>query len=162
MQRLRPFHIFCKAYLRKAAMRSASGLPETLFLLIHPTLKSSSTLYAMKPSFTDRLKELFNLGKRYLLLQVDCIRMSTAEKLALLLSGMALALIAILFGALMVVLLAMACVCVFGTFLAPWLAYLCVAGIILLLLLLLYIFRKPLIINPVTRFVTKIIYPKEK
>lgn len=114
----------------------------------------------MKQSFTDQIKELFKLGKRYVRLQVDCVRLNAAEKMTVLFSSLALGLICVLLGALTVVLLAMSAVCAFGTVMAPWLAYLCVAGVVILLGLLLYLLRKPLIINPISRLISKLIYPK--
>ncbi|MCM1005331.1 MAG: phage holin family protein [Prevotella sp.] len=115
----------------------------------------------MKTTFMDQLKELIELGKRYLKLQTDCIRLEAAEKTTLLISGLAIGLICILVGALTIVLLAMAAVCAFGTFLEPWLAYLCVAGCLLLIVAILLVFRKVLIINPIAKMITKLFCPKE-
>lgn len=107
-----------------------------------------------------QIKELLKLGKRYVRLQTDCIRLTAAEKLTVLFSSLALGLIGILLGALCVVLLAMSAVCAFGEMMAPWLAYLCVAGIVGLLVILLIGFRKHLIVNPIARLISKLIYPK--
>lgn len=116
----------------------------------------------MKQSFTDRIKELFELGKRYLRLQIDCIRLTTAEKLSILISSLALGLIGILLGAFVVVLLALSAVSAFSEILSPWLAYLCVAGILVLIIALVVLLRKPLLINPITRMISKILYPKNQ
>ena len=134
-------------------MRSVSSFPEIFHL-------KSIINENMKQSFTDQLKELFKLGKRYVRLQVDCIRLTTAEKMTVLFSSLALGLIGILLGALCVVLLAMSAVCAFGEMMEPWLAYLCVAGIVALLVVLLVLLRKPLIVNPIARLISKLIYPK--
>lgn len=114
----------------------------------------------MKNSFIGQFKELVELCKRYLKLQSDCVRLQAAEKMTILISSLALGLIAILLGALIVVLLAMAGVCAFGEMMSPWLAYLCVAGILVGLLLLIVLLRKYLIINPLARMISKLIYPK--
>ncbi|MCM1319746.1 MAG: hypothetical protein NC217_05135 [Muribaculaceae bacterium] len=114
----------------------------------------------MKKSFMDQIKELLALGKRYLKLQTDCIRLEVAEKSTILLSSLALGLICILIGALIIVLLAMSAVCAFGTFLEPWLAYLCVAGIMLLLVVLMIVLRKYILVNPIAKLLTKLMCPK--
>ena len=114
----------------------------------------------MKKTFMDEIKELITLAKRYLKLQTDCIRLEAAEKSTVLLSSLALGLICILIGALVVVLLAMSAVCAFGTFLEPWLAYLCVAGILIILVVLLCLLRKYLLGNPIAKLITKLLCPK--
>lgn len=115
----------------------------------------------MKNSFTDQLKELVALAKRYVRLQTDCIRLQAAEKSTILISGLALGMICTLLGALIVVLLAMSAVCAFGEFLSPWLAYLCVAGILIVLVALIIILRKHLIVNPIAKMISKLIFPKK-
>lgn len=114
----------------------------------------------MKKTFTDQLKELITLCKRYLKLQTECIKLEVAEKSTMLISSLALGLICILLGALIIVLLAMAAVCAFGTFLEPWLAYLCVAGILIILVVLLVVLRKAVLVNPIAKLITKLICPK--
>lgn len=49
---------------------------------------------------------------------------------------------------------------VFKMFMAPALAYLSVGGIVLLLTVLIFIFKKQLVVNPVARFMTKVILEK--
>lgn len=115
----------------------------------------------MKTSLIDQLKELITLAKRYLKLQTECVKLQAAEKSVILISALTIGFICILLGALIVVLLSMAAVCAFGAFLEPWLAYLCVAGIILFLAILIVLLRKPLIINPISRMITKLICPKK-
>lgn len=115
----------------------------------------------MKHSFTEQIKELFNLGRRYVKLQVDCVKLTATEKITLLIAGLTVGLICILLGALVVVLLAMSAVSAFDEIMEPWLAYLCVAGIIILLAAIIVTLRKPLIINPICRMISKIIYPKK-
>lgn len=116
----------------------------------------------MKQSFTDQLKELLKLGKRYMSLQADCLRLTAAEKMTVLFSSLALGLIGILLGALCVVLLAMSAVCAFGEMMSPWLAYLCVAGIVALLAVLLVVLRKVLIVNPIAKLISRLLYPKKQ
>lgn len=108
----------------------------------------------------DESKELFRLGRRYLGLQLDCLRLSASEKATLLIAGLAMGLIGILMSALCIVLLAMSAVSLFGEIMSPALAYLCVAGCVALLTCVVFILRKHLIINPISRLITKLVCPK--
>ena len=115
----------------------------------------------MKRTLTDQIKDLFKLGKRYATLQVECIRLSAAEKLTILLSALALGLIAILMLSLIIFMLAFMAAALFGEVMSPALAYLCAAGSILLILVLIFLLRKPLLINPLARLITKALCPKK-
>lgn len=109
----------------------------------------------------DQVKELLRIGRRYALLQLDCLKLSASEKATMLIAGLAMGLIGILLGALCIVLLAMSAVSLFGEIMSPALAYLCVAGCIIIFGLVIFILRKQLIINPIARLITKLICPKE-
>lgn len=91
-------------------------------------------------------------------LEIEYARLSLTEKLSVLLSGaaiviaMTLIVVAVLFFVGCALLLWL-----MGVTGSVWIATLIVIGVLLLLTLLLYGYRKPLIINPVTRFVTKLL-----
>lgn len=115
----------------------------------------------MKSDFTSQVKDLFKLLKRFLTLQLDVARFSLAERVTMLIGGLAIGLIGVLTGGIIVLFLALSAADLFRTLMSPALAHLCVAGSILVLFLLLFILRKPLILNPISRLVTKIIFRKE-
>lgn len=107
------------------------------------------------------LKESVRLGRRWLSLEAAYIRLSLTEKLALILSGIALAFLMSILLLFMIFMASMALADVFSGFMPIWLAYLCVAGIYALLTALLFILRKPLILDPVARFLSRIIINKK-
>ncbi len=102
-------------------------------------------------------KKLFSEARKYFSLEWDYTKLTAVEKLAILLSAIAFLAVVIiiaayalhyLFSALISVLAsAMGCV---------WGAQLIAAGILLLLLLVVFAFKKRLIVDPVARFVSKL------
>ena len=88
-------------------------------------------------------KQLWQQVKNHISLQLQYSKLTLAEKLTLLASRL------ILSGALIVALAA-----VVGE---TWIACLIVAAIYLVLLLLVFAYRHSLIIDPVTRFITKLL-----
>ena len=115
----------------------------------------------MKSDFSAQLQELYIVAKRYLSFQIDVAKFSLAERVALLLGGLALGLIGLLSGGILVLFLAFSAASLFRTIMSPALAHLTVAGCIAVLFLLLYLLRKPLILNPISRLVSKIIFKND-
>lgn len=114
----------------------------------------------MKAKLTDDIKDIFQQGFNWAKLEIEYVKLTTAEKLVVLLST-------IIIGAIMAVLLLpvfimflFALVGVFRLFMAPPLAYLTVGGVVLLIIFAIFLMRKPLIINPVARFITKLFLDK--
>ncbi len=114
----------------------------------------------MKANFTDDIKDIFQQGFSWAKLEIEYVKLTAAEKLVILLST-------IIIGAIMAILLLpvfimflFALVGVFKLFMATPLAYLTVGGIVLLFIFALFLMRKPLIINPVARFITKLLLDK--
>lgn len=115
----------------------------------------------MKSDFTSQIRDLCKILKRFLILQLDVARFSLAERVTILIGGLAIGLIGVLIGVIVVLFLALSAADLFRTFMSPALAHLCVAGSILVLFIILFILRKPLILNPISRLVTKIIVRKK-
>lgn len=114
----------------------------------------------MKTKITDEVKEIFSQTINWAKLEIEYVKLTAAEKLIILLST-------IIIGGIMAVLLLpvlimflFALVGVFKLIMSPPLAYLTVGGIVLLLIFALFLMRKPLIINPVARFMTKLLLDK--
>lgn len=93
-------------------------------------------------------------------LEIDYIKLTAAEKLIILMSALIIGGIVMLFLLPVFIMFLFALVGVFKMFMSAPLAYLSVGCIVLLLLLLLFIFKEVLVINPVSRFVTKVIIEK--
>lgn len=105
---------------------------------------------------------LWEQGKSYLKLRYDYSKLSVAEKLSILLSRVAL-----------VTVILLVCICILfqlsGALVnalalamgSQWIANLIVAGTLLLLILVVVALRTQLIVNPITRFVTKLFYSSD-
>ena len=100
--------------------------------------------------------------KEWLTVELDYMKLTAAEKLSVLVSS--LILVIVLFIVFMVVLIvfAFALVDLFCLFMPHALACVTVGGILLLLIGLLYILRVPIVINPVTRLITKLFLTPKK
>ncbi|MCH5228226.1 MAG: hypothetical protein J1F16_10520 [Muribaculaceae bacterium] len=111
----------------------------------------------MKPKITDEIKELFTQGINWAKLQVEYLKLTAAEKLIIIVSVMVICVVVLLLllPAIMMFLFALAQV--FIGFMPVAVAYVCVGGIVLLALALLVLFRKYLIINPVAKFISRVL-----
>lgn len=108
-------------------------------------------------------KQLFDSIKEHAKLELEYSKLTLAEKLSILLSRAIVVAIFIIFGAGAVLLLLWAfakwMMAVTGSL---WIGVLIAVAVIALLVLLVYGYRKQLIINPVTRFVTKLLLTPEE
>ena len=108
-------------------------------------------------------KQLFDSIKEHAKLELEYSKLTLAEKLSILLSRAIVVAIFIIFGAGAILLLLWAfakwMIAVTGSL---WIGVLIAVAVIVLLVLLVYGYRKQLIINPVTRFVTKLLLTPEE
>lgn len=111
----------------------------------------------MKPKITDEIKELFAQSINWAKLEVEYLKLTAAEKLIILVSMMVIStvILILLLPAILMFLFALAQV--FIDFMPVAVAYVCVGGIVILLLGLLVLFRKQLVINPVAKFISKVL-----
>ena len=100
--------------------------------------------------------------KEWLTVELEYMKLTAAEKISVLLSS--LILVIVLFIVFMVVLIvfAFALVDLFNLFMPHALACVTVGGILLLLIGILYLLRVSLVINPVTRLITKLFLTPKK
>lgn len=110
----------------------------------------------MKEKLTDELKEIFVQGKNWMKLEVEYAKLTLAEKMTMLFSAMIIGAVCLLMGMVVLILLAFALVELFRLMMSPALAYLSSAGVIVVLIVLFYLFRKPLLLNPIARFITRL------
>ncbi len=114
----------------------------------------------MKEKLTDELKEIFVQGKNWMKLEVEYAKLTLAEKMTMLFSAMIIGAVCLLMGMVVLILLAFALVELFRLMMSPALAYLSSAGVIVVLIVLFYLFRKPLLLNPIARFITRLFISK--
>lgn len=114
----------------------------------------------MKTKLTDELRELLDQGINWAKLETEYIKLTAAEKLIILLSTLIIGGIMALLLLPVFIMFLFALVGVFRLIMPAPLAYLTVGGIVLLIIFVLFLMRKPLIINPISRFMTKLFLDK--
>ena len=102
-------------------------------------------------------KKLFTEGRKFFSLEWDNTKLTAVEKLAILLSSIAFVAVVIIIAVFVLHHLFAALVGILSTALGcAWGAHLIAAGILLLLLLVAFAFKRQLIVDPVARFVSKL------
>lgn len=94
--------------------------------------------------------------KRLITLHIDYARLTAAEKLTVLLSTIAFYAMVVVFGAIMLIFLSIGVGHLLAATVAPEVAYLYVAAFYLLIFILLFIFRKKIFVDPVSKFISKL------
>lgn len=115
----------------------------------------------MNENLSQQIQSLIKLSKRYVSLQFNYGKLTLAEKLTLLFSGLLLVLIFAILGAFAIGFIAFALVDILKESISPVAAYFTVATIFLIVALSVYLLRKVLIVNPIARFVSKLFFDKK-
>lgn len=117
----------------------------------------------MKPKLTDDIKELITQSINWAKLEVEYLKLTAAEKVIILISMMVIGVVVLLLLLPAILMFLFALAQVFIGFMPVAVAYVVVGGIVLLLLGLLVLFRKQLVINPVAKFISKVLldHPEE-
>lgn len=115
----------------------------------------------MKGNLIDELQSLFNQSKQWLMLEAEYAKFTVAEKLTLLLGSLIIGFVCMLFGMVVLIMLAFALVELFKLMMVPALAFLSTAGVICVLLALIFVFRKQLLLNPIARLISKVFFEKK-
>ncbi len=102
-------------------------------------------------------KKLFNEARKYFSLEWDYTKLTAVEKMAVLLSSIAFLAVVIILGTFALAYVFSALIDVLAVALGcTWGAQLIAAAILLVLLLVVFAFKKQLIVDPVARFVSKL------
>lgn len=109
----------------------------------------------------DEVKGLFEQSKTWLQLEIEYAKLTIAEKLTVLLGTMFIGLVCMMVGLVILVLMICAVVEVFKLLMTPCLAYLSTAGVMLFFLALLVLLRKPLLLNPIARLISQLLFDKK-
>lgn len=109
----------------------------------------------------ENIRQLFLEFKKYLLLQKEYTKLEVTEKLSILLSTLILILLIIILGMMALFYLSFT----IAYMLAPvvgglFASFSIIAGFCILLIILLYVFRKALIINPMVKFLASLFLSK--
>lgn len=100
---------------------------------------------------------LFQEVRKLVSLEVENARLMLTEKLTLLFGRLALVAVCFILAACVVIFLSMSVSDLLLQSLSPWATYMIVAGFYALLIILLAIFRKALIIDPIARYLSSVL-----
>ena len=107
-------------------------------------------------------KKLFSEARKYFSLEWDYTKLTAVEKLAVLLSATAFIAVVIIIATYALHCLFSALISVLATSLGcAWGAYLIAAAILMVLLLVVFAFKRQLIVDPIARFVSKLFLKPE-
>ena len=107
-------------------------------------------------------KKLFNEARRYFSLEWDYTKLTAVEKLAVLLSATAFVAVVIIIATFALHYLFSALISVLASAMGcAWGAHLIAVALLLVLLLVVFAFKKQLIVNPIARFVSKLFLKPE-
>jgi hypothetical protein len=108
-------------------------------------------------------KELWQEIKKFFTLELNYTKLTAVEKLSVILSAVAFIGVLMILGACLLFYASTALVFLISDLIGcTWGAYLIVAGVLILLMFIVAAFKKKLIINPVTKFLTKLfLNPKD-
>ena len=116
----------------------------------------------MKNKITEEIKELFTQSVNWAKLEIEYIKLTAAEKLIVLMSALIIGTIFLIMLLPVILMFLFALAQVFIGFMPVALAYVSVGGIVLLLLAILYIFKNQIIVNPLAKFISKLILERNK
>lgn len=111
----------------------------------------------MKETITDQIKGIYQNGFRWIQLEIQYAKLTATEKLTVLMTTLVLGAVCLLLGVVILILLSFALVDAFKIIMKPGLAYLTVGGILILLIGVIILLRRPLLENPIARLMSKLI-----
>lgn len=112
-------------------------------------------VYIMFDTETNGFQRIFSQGKEYVELKVKYARLTVAEKLSVMLSSALIILILVLAFSIAMFFISAALVSVMSESVGSAWSCAIMGGAYLIVVVLFIAFRKPLVVNPVTRFVTR-------
>jgi CBS domain containing-hemolysin-like protein len=110
----------------------------------------------------NNLKALYSSAVQFLKGTIDNVRLSAAEKLTILLSAVAFYAIVIVVALVALVFISIGIGHLLATTIAPQLAYIYIALFYIILLVVLFAFRKTIFLDPISRFVTRLLVKPPK
>lgn len=108
------------------------------------------------------MKSVVGEIRQWLTMEVEYLKLTAAEKVSLLVSTLVLAIVMFILFSVVMIVLAFALVDLFCLIMPHSLACLTVGGILMLLIGVIYLLRKPLLIDPITKLITKLFLTPKK
>lgn len=116
----------------------------------------------MEANKGEEIKNSIGNLKEWINMEVEYLKLTASEKISVLISTLILVITLFIVGLVVMILFAFALVDLFNLFMPHSLACVTVGGIFLLLLLLMYLLRTPLVVNPITKLITKLFLTPKK
>lgn len=101
---------------------------------------------------------LADLTKRLVSLYIENVKLTAAEKLTVVMSAGVLLIITLVLGIFALAFISGACIELLALVLPAWSSYAILGGLFLLLVVLVLVLRKHLVVNPIARFVSKLVF----
>ena len=114
----------------------------------------------MKEKLSDEIRDIFREGKNWVNLEIEYAKLTLAEKFTVLMSTLVIGAVCLLMFTIILVLLGFSLAELFMEVMNPALAFLSAAGVVLLLAVILFLCRKPLLLNPMAKFITRLFIDK--
>ncbi len=108
------------------------------------------------------VRNLYELGRRLAGLYLDNARLTAAEKMTLLFSSVALYSVVLVLAMVMMVFVSMGIATMLAEYIAPFWSYFIVAGVFLTVIVLLFVFKSQLLVNPIARFISSLLVSPPK
>lgn len=105
---------------------------------------------------------LLKLARRFVALRVEDARLMLAEKITLLLGAIAFIFVCFMLALTLLAMLSVVIGELLSEFMSPVFAFLISAGIILIIIVIIVVLKKQLIINPIARFVSRLLLDEPK
>ncbi|MCM1028897.1 MAG: hypothetical protein NC342_07960 [Pseudoflavonifractor sp.] len=111
----------------------------------------------MAENESPRRQRLFQRLKAFISLNIENARLTVAEKLILLLTAILITAICLILGGIALLFITVAIAHIISFWLPVWAAYSIMAAVNIIIILTILILRRPLIINPISRAISRII-----
>ncbi|MDE6098292.1 MAG: phage holin family protein [Muribaculaceae bacterium] len=111
-------------------------------------------------SSTESFKSIYATMRRFAMLHIESARLTTVEKLTLLGTTVVYGALLIILGSMALFFISIGIGHLLATTIAEHLAYLWVSLFYILLVLVLVIFKRQLILNPICRYISRLLAPK--
>lgn len=108
------------------------------------------------------LRHTVDLLRRFVKLRVESLRLDAAERVTLLLTAVAYHTVVMVLAAIALVFVSLGVGHLLATTVAPHFAYLLVGAFYILLIVLLAVFKRQLVLNPICRLITRLIVAPPK
>ena len=116
----------------------------------------------MEKKVGEEMKSVMSEAKEWFSLEVEYLKLTAAEKLSMIVSMTILGVFALILFFVVMIVLAFALVDLFCLMMPHSLACVTVGGILLFIIALLVLLRKPIFVNPVTKLISKMFLAPKK